>query len=1527
MSGVQKEAMLIFSLITLGLVLFPATLAYNVQKYGMEADAKPADAYPYGNWKFTAAKTYNFSAQDYSESEATIGCGIWGTDSNCETQFHGGKTNELISVCRDDCHCGGAVVRWYASGLAYFFVPESKDAGEPAEYDGIIREDQQREHILQLHVWDDDVFTIHLYPWHDLELGSYTWDETEIYRDTTPSLSNDYDVSSSSFTGFWKKYPHNHNQPARGWLLLQFMGKDNDDCQSHADWDKYYVDIQTREEYADYYFPAIDRSTPHSFIHLNESSTPAHCFDHLDNDGDWAAYDDDNRNGVYDAKFENARSDVGVDGCSDWYEDGNGGCDFSFKHAPYQPDPNGDNYPDNPNGTEGDGYPQPGERFIDCSDPDCYGINYNGSFCPDPLKGEGGEDPQEECNDGLDTDGDGNIDMNDDDCRENQPYDCSAYSIIQDMPGYNPTANNGYDGCCGDDNASHPRGDRGFVDDHQQYLCLQDEATDGSIAFSKYENWRWWNAQDASLIGNENGLYRIHEHAGTDFVPNGESWFYCDATNTADYAANEVGRYEHIQQGTLTYQSDCVCNLFYENPADFTGATCDEDANTTTYCCDYEGSGGATCENGTVVDLAQCGHCYGANPNVALELPEEENTTNTSYPDTEDMMNPEDTGLRFDPDASCEENQGKHCPENTVCVSDLPFWTGLANGEYCCVAQTYNKNDISCEAVADASCEGQGGAFCPTGFGCKIGHQLRASDTGQQVCCESQEYCFDPLGQEALASQNRSQSFLCYQDQGKSLFAECCNEVDCQNAAIQSNLHKYPYDTRVFGVGTPLHALQSFEIATNNKKGVRTRVLKKEGPITPAGTYGIGFLQNLKKNNFTGFSHLRFSLYYDAPQTGVPQLVLQDADAKQQSFPLLDYTTNGKQPGKWLHILLPLAEADRLDLSQMQRVFVTGFYLGAGEQLVLDNLHLTKEDASLADPYATRYCSGNYKQWVDDLDYYDQPPRDWSWQEQKVYAAAANQDLWGPYKDACTYNLYRWTGTSCCGDDQTLTTTETYADAYGGCWKGNAVFHNQRLSESTRNAPDQDGRVIYYDGAFYGCRVAEHDGVDVLPQPSLAKKGRWTCGMDGIWRAEGRTVEMSSRLFVSAKLYNASNEKDFSLSCGKVGELLVQGGGSAVDSWFACLLNNQPEAFSTEQVYVGIAYEDADTLFANLNRFVPFANATTENPIRASDGVSDLNSSFLDHCSVSGDSQNLTKCPLKQGGGATMHLYHNKDHHVIIMGFSALTALEESNLFETIWNAIKDFFVNLFGSGTTHGLEAFPLTLEEAAYEKFYFAKAGKKSILATYEQIDQEQNVMKIAYKNFYSLNLSSFVDATKTKHGVGSANYLLGCNQTIILFNNLDSPETYWPFYTSNIRINKNYQQGSIISGNCSGTGERACIDTDNDGYGVLGETDCRYPGQVDCDDTDPAINPGATEVCGDGVDQNCNGVDPRCPPEGNITFICPDKDGDGFNQSGAGCGVHDCDDTDAGINPGMSEFCGDGVDQNCDGQDEVCPDEQLY
>jgi len=97
--------------------------------------------------------------------------------------------------------------------------------------------------------------------------------------------------------------------------------------------------------------------------------------------------------------------------------------------------------------------------------------------------------------------------------------------------------------------------------------------------------------------------------------------------------------------------------------------------------------------------------------------------------------------------------------------------------------------------------------------------------------------------------------------------------------------------------------------------------------------------------------------------------------------------------------------------------------------------------------------------------------------------------------------------------------------------------------------------------------------------------------------------------------------------------------------------------------------------------------------------------------------------------------------------------------------------------------------------------------------------------------------------------------------------------------------------------------CVDNDGDGYGDPGSVNCTYP-ELDCDDTDPDVNPGAEEICNGGIDDDCDGT-------------ADDVDADGDLYIAEACGGDDCDDTDPGANPGTLEICnGLGVDEDCDG-----------
>ena len=102
---------------------------------------------------------------------------------------------------------------------------------------------------------------------------------------------------------------------------------------------------------------------------------------------------------------------------------------------------------------------------------------------------------------------------------------------------------------------------------------------------------------------------------------------------------------------------------------------------------------------------------------------------------------------------------------------------------------------------------------------------------------------------------------------------------------------------------------------------------------------------------------------------------------------------------------------------------------------------------------------------------------------------------------------------------------------------------------------------------------------------------------------------------------------------------------------------------------------------------------------------------------------------------------------------------------------------------------------------------------------------------------------------------------------------------------------------------------IDNDGDGFSY---------NQGDCDDTDPSISPTQPEVengfdddCDTLIDEGTNAFDDDgdcycedAPCTGSTNPNCPTLQGD------------DCNDGDDAVSPSITEICGDGLDNNCNG-----------
>ncbi|MEL6346789.1 MAG: putative metal-binding motif-containing protein, partial [Myxococcota bacterium] len=136
----------------------------------------------------------------------------------------------------------------------------------------------------------------------------------------------------------------------------------------------------------------------------------------------------------------------------------------------------------------------------------------------------------------------------------------------------------------------------------------------------------------------------------------------------------------------------------------------------------------------------------------------------------------------------------------------------------------------------------------------------------------------------------------------------------------------------------------------------------------------------------------------------------------------------------------------------------------------------------------------------------------------------------------------------------------------------------------------------------------------------------------------------------------------------------------------------------------------------------------------------------------------------------------------------------------------------------------------------------------------------------------------------------------------------------------------------------------DGDSDGYGdrldigmkVCADTSGYVRDRTDCDDTRTGVYPGADELCGTSIDEDCDGSIDESDAIDALTWYY-DGDLDGFGTADTttlACdppfryadNADDCDDTDYMVSPAAFEICDNEIDDDCNelvdaADSEVC------
>jgi hypothetical protein len=278
---------------------------------------------------------------------------------------------------------------------------------------------------------------------------------------------------------------------------------------------------------------------------------------------------------------------------------------------------------------------------------------------------------------------------------------------------------------------------------------------------------------------------------------------------------------------------------------------------------------------------------------------------------------------------------------------------------------------------------------------------------------------------------------------------------------------------------------------------------------------------------------------------------------------------------------------------------------------IVNRLHLFADETNLANSQ-TMYCSGQFREWVSNLDGPNGPIGFWN--ERSNINNLFEQ--YAPYKQICDLTpAHSWTGSACCGNNPEGS-GEFYVDVDGMCWNSTPVRNNNIVHEQVRAVDDSllAKSLLYSNGKIYGCNVDETqlnfsmqfgEGVkdDDLKFNDVSlfenfdefeSKFRFVCVPGEGWMEISQTNRM---LLLAAHMLNLASENEFTLYCGNIENISnnfnVEGLASRLTDR-GCILRTQTSG-TNYKTYLGVELTNLNTNivdYAELlsKEFLPFSD-------------------------------------------------------------------------------------------------------------------------------------------------------------------------------------------------------------------------------------------------------------------------------------------------------------------------------------------------